>query len=137
MIYDNFFATKEWIMNLIKVSYFIGGLYDVLLGLGLLILRNLLSQLLGLKPVNSEPIVDALSLFLIGYGLLLIVESSSLNPNLNVGYATIFIRVGFFLLILFNVIISQVEFFYIVCSLTDLLTGSFIAYSIIITKNES
>lgn len=124
-------------MNLLMVSYRIGGVYDFLLGLGLLTIRNYLASLLNMKPVTNEPIADALSLFLIGYGVLLILESFPSDPNLNVGYVTIFIRVSFFLLILFNVLFYHVELFYVLLSLTDLLTGLFIAYAIFNIKNEA
>lgn len=123
-------------MDLLKISYQIAGVYDFLLGIGLLMLRTYLAQLLNMKPVTNEPIADALSLFLIGYGILLILESLGTNPNLNVGYVTIFIRLSFFLLILFNILFYQVEMFYIFLSLTDLLTGLFIAYAIYSSKRE-
>ena len=117
-------------MNLLKISYQLGGAYDILLGLGLLFLRNYLLTFLHQKEPAIPQIADALGLFLVAYGFLLIDESRKSDTRFNVGFASAVVRILFFILVILYLVFSSVELLYIVLSCTDLLTGLFILYGI-------
>ena len=65
------------------MSYQIGGVYDFLLGIGVLLLRNYLLTFLHETIPNVDPITDALGLFLIAYGYLLLDESRKIAEEIS------------------------------------------------------
>lgn len=120
----------EIFMNFLKISYQIGGAYDTILGLGILFLRNYLLTFLHQKIPVVPQIADALGLFLIAYGFLLIDESRKSDTRFNVGFSSAVVRIIFFILVVLYLVFSSVELLYIVLSCTDLLTGLFLLYGI-------
>lgn len=121
-------------LNWLKASYFIGGLYDTSLGLGIIFLRTFLSRSFHIKDINVPVIADALGLFLIGYGILLIHESILEKQQISIGLVSACIRFAYVVFVLYYVIFMQIEWFYIVLALTDFLTGLFIMAGIVIEK---
>lgn len=117
-------------MKVLKFSYQIGGLYDLLLGLGVLFLRNYLLTALKQTIPNIPQVTDALGLFLIGYGFLLLDESRQAFPRLNIGLISAIIRILFFIIVMLYVSFAQIEIIYILFALTDFLTGLFIILGI-------
>lgn len=117
-------------MNYLKISYQIGGSYDALLGIGLLFLRNYLLTFLHETIPNVAPIADALGLFLIAYGYLLLDESRKNDPRISIGLSSAVVRIIFFFLVMYYLFFSTVELLYIILSCTDLLTGLFILFGI-------
>ena len=117
-------------MNIFKISYQIGGLYDLLLGFGVLFLRNYVLSYFHQTIPNIPQIVDALGLFLVAYGFLLLDESRRNDPRFTIGLSSAIVRIVFFLLIILYTFISKVEILYILFALTDLLTGLIILFGI-------
>lgn len=122
-------------LNLLKISFVIGGIYDISLGFGLLLLRNLLSSILKLTNINIPIIADALGLFLIGYGVLLINEPQSTDPHISIGLTSAVIRICYFFLVFYYFFFSKIEVFYIFLAFTDLATGLFIILGLIQFKS--
>ena len=121
-------------MNILKISYQIGGLYDLFLGTGILFFRNYLLTFLHQTIPNIPQIVDALGLFLIAYGFLLLDESRKDDLRLNIGLTSAIVRIVFFCIVIFYIMVSKVEILYIIFAVTDLLTGLFIIFGIFTNK---
>lgn len=117
-------------MNLLKLSYQIGGTYDFLLGIGVLLLRNYVLSFLHQKIPTIPQIADALGLFLMAYGILLLDESRRPDIRINIGLTSAVVRIIFFISIVLYLLFSSVELLYVVFACTDLLTGLFICYGI-------
>lgn len=113
-------------MNILKTSYLIGGVYDLLLGLGILFLRNYLLTVAKQTIPNIPQISDALGLFLIAYGYLLLDESRQVMPQLNIGITSAIVRILFFIIVMLYFLFNHVEIIYISFAVTDFITGSFI-----------
>lgn len=117
-------------LNFLKLSYQIGGTYDFLLGVGVLLLRNYVLNFLHQKIPNVPQIADALGLFLIAYGVLLLDESRRSDMRINIGLTSAVVRLIFFISILLYLVFSSVGILYVIFACTDLLTGLFICYGI-------
>ena len=118
-------------MNLLKTSYLIGGIYDLALGLGIIFLRTLVLSLFKQKNPSIPVIADALGLFLVAYGYLLVIESRKDKPNIQIGATSAFVRIAYFIFVIYYIITSSVELLYVLLAFTDLGTGLFICWSII------
>ena len=117
-------------MNLLKISYLVGGIYDLLLGFGIIFLRTPLLTFLNHYQPNIPIIVDALGLFLLGFGLLLVFESKNEKPTISIGITSALIRLIYFLFVIYYLMFSSIEILYLTLGFTDLITGSFILYAI-------
>ncbi len=122
--------------NFLKISYVIGGVYDVLLGIGVLFFRNFLLTFIHESIPNVAQISDALGLFLIAYGYLLLDESQKSDPRINIGLTSALVRIIFFLSVVYYAVFYTVELLYIILASTDLLTGLLILYGIYTFKKR-
>lgn len=118
------------VLNFLKLSYQIGGTYDLFLGIGVLFLRNYLLTFIHQKIPDIPQIADALGLFLLAYGTLLIDESRKHDMRVNIGLTSASVRIVFFISIILYLLFSSVEFLYVVFACTDFLTGLFILYGV-------
>jgi hypothetical protein len=121
----------------LKIAFFIGGIYDVLLGIPLLFFPDFTATLLNVaKP---EPIIWAqtIGIFLIIVGYLLLIAVQDVQRLVFVGIGSIVIRLGYVILVLLTWMTTGIETGYILIAITDTLTAIIILIPIILTEDVS
>ena len=118
-------------MQVIQISYLVGGIYDIFLGLGVILFRSMIISLFGQLEPNIPILADSLGLFLLAYGFLLIWESRNEQPNLQIGITSAFVRLAYASFVIYYLFFSTIEFLYIFLAFTDTITGLFILFEII------
>ena len=114
-------------VKFIKLGFFIGGIYDLILGFGAIFLSDLLISIFGInKPDNMIFVyISGLFLLLVGYFLLYACFHDVTN-YLFIGFGSSVVRFAFALIIILFWITEGVEFVYILIACTDTVTGLFI-----------
>lgn len=121
-------------MNLLKTSYLLGGIYDLLLGLGIIFLRSFILSLFKQKNPSIPVIADSLGLFLVAYGFLLLREAQKTHPNIEIGATSASVRIIYFVFVVYYILTSSIELLYVLLALTDLVSGLFIFVGIVTYK---
>ncbi len=122
----------------IRIGYFIGGIYDIILGLGVIIVPDLLISIFQINKPNTMVFVYSSGLFLlvVGYYLLYACFHDVTN-YLFIGFGSSMVRLAFALIVLLLWLTEGIEAAYILIAFTDTLTGVLILLPIIATNGIS
>jgi hypothetical protein len=121
----------------LKIAFLIGGIYDVLLGLPMLLFPDFTATILNVtKP---EPIIWAqtIGIFLIIVGYLLLFATQDVQRFVFIGVGSVVIRLGYATLVILTFITSGIETGYILVALTDTLTALILLIPMILTEDVS
>jgi hypothetical protein len=121
----------------IKFGFLIGGIYDLLLGIGVLFFSDLMVDILGiLKPDNMIFVyISGLFLILVGY-ILIYASFRNVKDFLFIGIGSCIIRFSYFLIALVTWLINDIELPYLLVGCTDVFTGLLILIpTLLIDKN--
>ncbi|PWI49543.1 hypothetical protein CEE45_01750 [Candidatus Heimdallarchaeota archaeon B3_Heim] len=119
-------------VKFIKLGFLIGGIYDLLLGFGVIFFSDLLISIFGIvKPDNMIFVyISGLFLLLVGYFLLYACFHDVTN-YLFIGFGSSIVRFAFALIVILLWITEGVELSYVLIACTDTVTGLFIFLPII------
>lgn len=119
--------------QLLKYTYLIGGLYDLILGftlvIGLTFTGKTLSNLFDVALPQPLLFGQVSGLFLIAVGYYLLVASKKPTNFMFIAMGSVFVRLSYGMIILLS--ISTVHPLYIILGITDTLTGFLLLFSII------
>lgn len=122
----------------IRLGFFIGGIYDVLLGLGVILIPDLLMSLFQLSKPEPMIFVYSSGLFLLAVGYYLLYACFHDTHNyLFIGFGSSVVRLGFGFIILFLWLTEGIELAYILIAFTDTLTGLLILLPITLNNGLS
>jgi hypothetical protein len=111
-------------LKTIKLIFLIAGIYDIILGLMTLFLTDYLAVLLDTPTPSPLLFPQATGLFLIALGYLLIYALKDIKKYAFIGFASLFVRYSFVLIIILTVMTQTVEIIYLFIALTDFITGT-------------
>ena len=121
----------------LKIGFLIGGIYDLLLGIGVLFFSDLMVDFFGIKKPDNMIFVYISGLFLILVGYLLIYTANrNVEDFLFIGLGSCIIRFSYFLIVVLIWLTDGIEIIYVLVGCTDALTGLLILIPILlIDKN--
>jgi hypothetical protein len=111
----------------IRLGFFIGGIYDITLGLGVIFVPDLLLSIFKLTKPEIMIFVYSSGLFLLAVGYYLLYACfHDVKNYFFIGVGSSLVRFTFTLIILLLWLIEGIELAYILVACTDTLTGFFI-----------
>lgn len=119
-------------MNLLKLSYQIGGYYDIVLGLGILLFYKILFPIFSLSIPGELLYVQVTGLFLLAVGFYFLYTANNAQEYIFIGLGSIFVRFVFAILVLLR--IQEVELGFKILATSDTLIGLLILFPIIKIK---
>ncbi|MHA2366050.1 MAG: hypothetical protein ACXAC7_18975 [Candidatus Hodarchaeales archaeon] len=122
----------------LKLAFLIGGIYDLILGINLLIFPDLSASLLNITKTDPEIMSQTNGLFLLAVGYLLIVASQDSRRLAFIGVGSCFVRLSYaFLVVIALITIENFETGYLIVALTDTLTAIIILIPMVLTEGIS
>jgi len=122
-------------VKFIRLGYFIGGIYDIILGLGITLVPNLLISILKIEKPNIMIFVYTNGLFLLIVGYYLLYACfHDVNNYLFIGFGSSMVRFAFAIVIILLWITEGIELPYLLIAITDSITGLMILIPIISAK---
>ncbi len=111
-------------VKFIKIGFLIGGIYDLLLGIGVLFFSDLMVDFFGIaKPDNMIFVyISGLFLILVGY-ILIYTANRNVEDFIFIGLGSCIIRFSYFLIVVFIWLTDGIEIIYVLVGCTDALTG--------------
>ena len=117
--------------KLLQWAFWIGGLYDIGVGLTALVFADLLIPLLGIANPMPRIWVQLSGLFLLAVGYMLVVAArQGASQYIFIGVGSVFVRFGYAAVVLLTLLTTGIELAYILGALTDALTGLLILVAI-------
>ena len=115
----------------LQYSYLIAGLYDIFLGIGVFFLFDLIVIDI-FQAVKPDPylFVQVGGLFVFGFGYLLIITHKKAEEFVIIGFASGIIRIMFSFIVLLEILQSNLNFFYYLLGLSDLITGGLLLFAL-------
>jgi len=125
-------------VKFIKIGFLIGGIYDLLLGIGVLFFSDLMVDLFGITKPDNMIFVYISGLFLILVGYILIYSAyRNVEDFLFIGLGSCIIRFSYFLIALTVWLTDGIEVMYVLIGCTDVLTGLFILIPILLVDKNA
>ncbi|MHA1995851.1 MAG: hypothetical protein ACW97Z_14995 [Candidatus Hodarchaeales archaeon] len=122
-------------VKFIRLGYLIGGIYDLFLGLGVILIPDLLISFFQITKPNNMIFVYTSGLFLLVVSYYLLYACfHELTNFLFIGFGSSMVRFVFAIIVVLLWITEGIEFAYILIALTDSITGLMIIIPIILTK---
>lgn len=123
----------------LKLAFLIGGIYDLILGFGLVFIPDIVIELIRVffqftKPDNML-FVQLTGLFLILIGYLLIYSCQDVKKYAFIGFGSTFVRFSYFIIAVFGLIGGNLETPYLLISFTDFLTGLFLLLTLLYNED--
>ncbi|MFQ5980407.1 MAG: hypothetical protein ACE5OZ_19905 [Candidatus Heimdallarchaeota archaeon] len=121
----------------LKIAFLIGGIYDILLGISLLLFIDLLAELLDAAKPEPRIFAQLVGLFLIAMGYFLLYAAQNPRRLAFVGAASALIRLLYALLVIMAWITQDIETIYLITALTDVITGLMLLGALLLTDDVS
>lgn len=118
----------------LKVAFLIGGVYDIILGIGLLFFVDLLAKLLDASKPEPRIFAHLVGLFLITVGYFLLYAAQDPRRLAFIGAASSLIRLLYALLVVLTWINQDIETLYLITALTDVITGLMLLGALLLTN---
>jgi hypothetical protein len=116
----------------LKIGFLIGGIYDLLFGIGILFFSDLMVDFLGIKKPDNMIFVYTSGLFLILVGYILIYTANrNVEDFIFIGLGSCIIRFSYFLIVVLVWLTDGIEIIYVLVGCTDALTGLLILIPIL------
>ena len=122
----------------IKIGFLIGGIYDLLLGIGVIFFSDLMVEFFGItKPDNMIFVyISGLFLILVGY-FLIYTAYRNVEDFLFIGLGSCIIRFSYFFIVIFVWLIDGIEVIYVLIGCTDAFTGLLILLPILMVDKNA
>ncbi|MFW9995052.1 MAG: hypothetical protein ACFFD4_23645 [Candidatus Odinarchaeota archaeon] len=127
------FKTDSWL----KIAYLTAGVYDIVLGVGLVFLAKPFSLISGVSLPDSLIFVQVSGLFLITMGYFLIYSCRNPKNFVFVGVGSAFVRFSYVMIIILALLVGTIESAFVFLAATDGLTGLFILLVLVLTEGIS
>ncbi len=121
----------------LKMAFFIGGIYDILLGVPMLFLPDLTATLLDITKPEPMFWAQVIGLFLIGIGYFLLIATQDVRKFVFIGVGSAVIRLGYVTLVILSWFTIGIEMGYILVATTDMLTAIILLVPIVLTEDVS
>ena len=122
----------------IKYGFLIGGIYDLLLGIGVLFFSDLMVSFLGINKPDNMIFVYISGLFLILVGYILIYTSfRDVEEYIFIGLGSSIIRLSYFIIVTFIWLTEGIEAIYVLVGCTDAITGLMILIPIVLVDKSA
>ncbi|MFX0150950.1 MAG: hypothetical protein ACFFAJ_09230 [Candidatus Hodarchaeota archaeon] len=129
---------KKLINNrLLKLAFLIGGIYDLILGIGVIFFSDLLVTLFNLTKPNNMLFVHLTGIFLIIMGYFQIYALQDVQKLAFIGFGAIIVRFCYAFIVFFSSFTIGIEQAYLLTALTDILTGLLLLIPLMITEGIS
>ncbi len=124
--------------RILKIAFFIGGFYDLILGVGVLFFSDLLVRFFRLSKPDNMIFVQLTGLFLIfaGYCLLYSAYFDVLKMTFT-GLGMVIVRFSYFIISLIGVINQELELAYLLIGFSDAIMALVLLIPIILTDGTS
>jgi hypothetical protein len=119
----------------LKTAFLIGGIYDILLGIPLLIMPVGVTELFGVSPPTDIIFVQVAALFLIGVGYSLLYAIHDVQKMAFVGYASSFVRLSYTVIVVLGIFNQTVENGYLLTAITDFITAIILLVPLLLTED--
>jgi len=127
----------------LKISFLIGGIYDLILGISLLFIPDIMINILDSinfsvsKPENML-FAQTSALFLIAVGYMLLYAAYYTPVKFAfIGMSSAIIRFGYTLVVLFTAFTKGVESGFLLTAMADLLTSLLLIFALVMTEGVS
>ncbi|UCG03990.1 MAG: hypothetical protein JSW11_08375 [Candidatus Heimdallarchaeota archaeon] len=121
----------------LKIAFLIGGVYDILLGVTLLVFPDLTASLLQITKPKPILWVQTIGIFLIFVGYFLLIATQDVQRLVFIGVGSSVIRLGYAALVIWAILTTGIEMGYILTAITDTITAIILLIPIILTEDVS
>ncbi|MFX0209194.1 MAG: hypothetical protein ACFFDT_24635 [Candidatus Hodarchaeota archaeon] len=121
----------------LKISYLIGGIYDILLGISVLFLADITSEFLDVPKPDPLIMSQIIGVFLIVVGYFLIVATYDISKFIFIGAGSCIVRFSYAFLTVIAWNNNDVEAAYLFLASTDLVTGLLLLIPLLMTEGVS
>ncbi|MHA2252935.1 MAG: hypothetical protein ACXAD7_21410 [Candidatus Kariarchaeaceae archaeon] len=119
----------------LKLAFLIGGIYDLLLGIPMVLVPRFLSDLLDIEYPSQDIFMYLTGTFLIAVGYYLVYASRDPENYLFIGFGSALIRLIFALIVIIKLIGDDIEVIFGLFAFTDILTALFLLLTIMSVEN--
>lgn len=123
--------------KIVKLAYLIGGIYDLILGLGLVFFADFMIKMMDVSKPDKMIFVHLSGIFLIVIGYFLLYSIPNVKYLAFIGFSSGVLRFSYASIVLFTYISIGIEDAYLLTALTDILTGLFLIISLLLTEGIS
>ncbi|MFX0172917.1 MAG: hypothetical protein ACFE9L_13460 [Candidatus Hodarchaeota archaeon] len=123
--------------RLLKLTFLIGGIYDLILGVGVIFFSDFLMAFFNLTKPNNMLFVFLTGVFLIVMGYFQIYALQDVQKLAFIGFGAIIVRLVYAIIIVFNSFTIGIEQAYLLTTFTDILTGLLLLISLMLTEGIS
>ena len=119
----------------LRIAFLIGGIYDLVLGITLLIFSDFFVEFLNVTKPDNMIFTQINGLFLIAVGYFLIYSIQNVRKLAFIGFGSAFIRFSFAGLALITWITQEIELVYLLVGITDGLTAIILLIPLLMTDD--
>ena len=124
--------------RILQIAFYLGGIYDLILGIGVLLFSDLLLSIFHITKPDSMIFVQLTGLFLLFAGYCLIYAAYfDVKKMAFIGLGMVIIRFTYLLVALFGVISGELEFAYLIIGISDGFMALVILIPILLTDGTS
>lgn len=124
--------------RILQIAFYLGGIYDLILGIGVLLFSDLLVSIFRITKPDSMIFVQLTGLFLLFAGYCLIYAAYyDVKKMAFIGLGMVIIRFTYLLVALFGVISGELEFAYLLIGISDGFMALVILIPILLTDGTS
>jgi hypothetical protein len=123
--------------RLLKLVFLIGGIYDLILGIGVIFFSDFLIAFFNLTTPNNMLFVYLTGVFLTVLGYFQFYALQDVQKLAFVGFGAIVVRLFYAIIIVFTSFTIGIEHAYLVTAFTDVLMGLFLLIPLMLTEGIS
>lgn len=124
--------------QVLKTAFYLGGVYDLLLGVGLLFFPDLIVSILSITKPNNMIFVQLTGLFLLFAGYCLCYAGySNVKKMTFIGLGMVILRFSYLIIAIIGVINKELELIYLVVGISDAIMALVLLIPIILTEGTS
>ncbi len=124
--------------QVLKTAFYLGGVYDLLLGIGLLFFSDLVVSILSITKPDNMIFVQLTGLFLLFAGYCLCYAGYfDVKKMAFIGLGMVILRFSYLLIAIIGVINKELELIYLVIGFSDAIMALVLLIPIILTEGAS
>ncbi len=124
--------------QVLKTAFYLGGVYDLLLGVGLLFFPDLIVSILSITKPNNMIFVQLTGLFLLFAGYCLCYAGYfNVKKMTFIGLGMVILRFSYLIIAIIGVINKELELIYLVVGISDAIMALVLLIPIILTEGTS
>ncbi len=124
--------------RILQIAFYLGGIYDLMLGIGVLFLSDLLISIFRITKPDNMIFVQLTGLFLLFAGYCLIYAAyNDVKKMAFIGLGMVIIRFIYLLVALFGVLSGELEFAFLLIGISDGIMALVILIPILLTDGTS